>query len=486
MGLNPVSIENFPGLDTRTDPGDSRGALDLSNVTLEQGSVRTRDGSASFFTMGSRVIYASLFERGANAPHVIFGATGTPGSLTAVTSAGVSVASTAVASLTNPLAGVRIGTTANSYFYIANPNAATLTRWDGAAWTFPAVLPAGITNPYAISYSPTDNRLAVAFQSQLSFSDPGAPETFGANNFVKLTPGDSENINAMCVFNNQLFVFKTTKFFVFYGTSADPAGNPVFNYRTVDTGNGLWGGINGQAVAVGDDAVYFLGRDGIYRTTGSTPVKMSSPLDGVFGVAPINPFWQGGTFKSQSATFTTLLWFDGRLYVSLPMSTSVNTVFVYDRRLNSWSWWNLDARALASAGASAAVNDARRLVFQNGNNANTFRMDPTLSADAGSAIVSRYRLPFEDYGSPRRKRLRETIIEGTGTVTAQWSKDWGALTTGSSVVLGTSPAIATARQRLAMLGNSFSLQLGASSGAWSVNRVQANVSDALGGPEITV
>jgi hypothetical protein len=100
--------------------------------------------------------------------------------------------------------------------------------------------------------------------------------------------------------------------------------------------------------------------------------------------------------------------------------------------------------------------------------------------------VSRYRLPFEDYGSPRRKRLRETILEGTGTVTAQWSKDWGALTTGSSVALGTAPAIATARQRLAMLGNSFSLQLGASSGAWAVNRVQANVSDALAGPEITV
>jgi hypothetical protein len=478
MGLNPVSIENFPGLDLRADPGDSRAAIDLMNVTLDPGRVRTRDGSAVFFNPALSVTTIQPF----NSQMIVCDTT----NFSAVDNTGTLIAATAGVAAGN-IKGAALGTTAGSFFYIPT-NAGVMKQWNGAAWSSPAGFPA---NGVLVGTMPADNRLVVAdVGSKVWFSDPGAPTVYGANNFVVLTPGDGENIMAIATYNNQVFVFKKTKFFVFYGNSADAAGNPVFNYRAVDTGSAaarFGSGYHQHSVCVGDDGVYFMGRDGVYRTTGGPPQKFSEPLTPYFTYTT-GPFWQGNSWQSTTRPNYDMTWCNSKLYVSVTTPTvsgQFAIVFVYDRATGTWSAWDFNAQCLCAYTANAA--DLREtLAAGKGTSNNVVRFDPTLTTDSGSAIVSRYRLPFEDYGSPRRKRLRETILEGTGTVTAQWSKDWGALTTGSSVVLGTSPAIATARQRLAMLGNSFSLQLGASSGAWSVNRVQANVSDALAGPEITV
>ena len=478
MGLNPVVIENFPGLDLRTDPGDARGAIDLMNVTLNPGRARTRDGSATFFNPALAVSTIQPF----GAQMIVCDTT----NISAVDSTGTLIAATAGVTA-GQIKGAALGTPAGSFFYIPT-TAGVMKQWTGAAWSSPAGFPA---NGVLVGTMPSDNRLVVAdIASKVWFSDPGAPTTFGANNFVQLAPGDGENITAIATYNNQVFIFKKTKFFVFYGNSADPAGNPVFNYRAVDTGTGaatynVSATYHQHSVCVGDDGVYFQGKDGIYRTTGGPPQRFSEPLT-PFYTYSTSPYWQPNPWNSANRICWDMTWCNGKLYVAYQLTGTVqNVVFVYDRATGAWSAWDFPAQCLCSFRANAT--DVHDVLAAGKLSANTVvRFDPALTTDSGSAIVSRYRLPFEDYGSPRRKRLRETILEGTGTVTAQWSKDWGTLTTGSSVVLGTSPALATARQRLAMLGNSFSLQLGASSGAWAVNRVQANVSDALGGPEITV
>jgi hypothetical protein len=50
VSLRPVTIEQFPGLDLRQDPGDAAGAIDLANITLEPGRVRVRDGTSLLYT----------------------------------------------------------------------------------------------------------------------------------------------------------------------------------------------------------------------------------------------------------------------------------------------------------------------------------------------------------------------------------------------------------------------------------------------------
>jgi hypothetical protein len=115
------------------------------------------------------------------------------------------------------------------------------------------------------------------------FSDEGAPNTWGANNYVDLTPGDGEQIMGLAVWREALFVFKESRFFVFYGTSSDSTGNPDFLFNSIEA---TVGPSSSKAIAVGRDGVYFLNQRGIYRTTGNTPELVSELLD---------PFFYGGT-----------------------------------------------------------------------------------------------------------------------------------------------------------------------------------------------
>ena len=500
MTLRPVVIEEFPGIDLRTDPGNSKGALDLLNVSLDlPGQVRTRDGTSLVFTdpvgaTSQHFHFAQTFNLAT--PHVIVANGLGTANLYAINPSGTSVGTTTIATSTSAgMSGVAIGTPTATYFYVTTNGATVVKRWDGTTWTAPATFPA--TGIRALSLSPTDNRI-VACQAggKVSFSDPGT-ETFGANNFVLLTPGDGEEIQAAAVFNNQSFVFKQTKFFVFYGNSTDSTGSPIFNYRVVDTGVGIHPVSqatrpgNTQALCVGPEGIYFYAHDGIYRTTGGAPTKVSGALDPYFAENITSPFYQGVVPTPLNSNGVRMLWLQEHVYVSIMEAlTPTGSTWVLNLRTGAWVRWSIYASGLAWIPKTTTAGDVRVPAIApagaTGGTATLRRLDSTVATDAGSAIVSRYRLPFETYGDPREKRIRETFLEGTGTPTVQWSDDWGSLATGSAVTLGTSPAVAVGRQRLAQRGRAFSLQLGASSGAWAVNRVQVNVHSELRPAAVTV
>jgi hypothetical protein len=119
-------------------------------------------------------------------------------------------------------------------------------------------LGSGTTSQF-VNVTPIDNRLMLLAFSGLSntdgnstvmFSNAGQPESYTATNFVQLTPGDGESIRGVCNFGNQIFVFKESKFFVFTGPSTNSAGQPIFNYRIVNSGIGIHPvGVNAGCVA---------------------------------------------------------------------------------------------------------------------------------------------------------------------------------------------------------------------------------------------
>lgn len=480
--LRPVVIERFGGLDLRGDPGEGAQAIDLLNVTLEPGRVRVRDGSEEAVAgLGAQAAGAFPFYRAAGLQLI----TAHAAEVFAHTAAGVLVASSGLlvgVQEQRGVTGAAIGTTTASFFYIHGATSSgpgEVVRWNGAAWALIATFPAAIRT---LTTSPIDNRLVVgAANSKVSFSDPGAPETYGANNYVHLTPGDGEEINGGAAYNNQVFIFKRSKFFVFYGTSTDSTGNPVFNYRGIEAGVGM-ANHTPQAVCTGADGVYFLADDGIYRTTGGAPVKVSQALDPLFD-GTTSTFWQGGTYSVAAGLGGRLTWLDGNLYAFLP---STGKIFVLDTQLGAWSVWSLStAYGLTSLPASGTYGDRPRLLVSTAGG-KMLRVKPGLTTDDGTAIVSRYRASFDSFGASERKRIRETIVEGIGSPSLQWSSDWGALGTADTLTLGTSPAVDTARQRRASRGRFFSFQVGASSGAWSVNRIQANVDGDVGEPHVAM
>lgn len=487
--LRPVVIDRFGGLDLRADPGEGPAAIDALNVDFDRaGRLRARDGFDNFTAaeIGEHLVgYDSL--------QAFYKTDGTRQLVASEADAGgvaevVQVLNTAGAvvgtfTMSQPVSGwARVGTPTSEYLYVAS-GADTIRRWDGTVGSAPGGMPSGAY----LAVQPSDNRLVnCGFslgteRSRVKFSDAGAPETWGANNYVDVTPGDGQDVQGSCSWRSFTLVFKESRFFAFYGNSTDSVGNPVFNYRTVDANAGL---AAPGAYAVAPEGVYFLDRSGIYVTTSGVPQLVSAAVEPIFR-GGVSSFYQGGELNFAQIAKARMTYLDGRLYVAIPTGASAfnDKLLVYSPRDGYWTIWNIPARGLTTF----QIGDREEVVFSYATGLRHIgRISSAYTTDDGAAIVSRYRSSFDAFGAPERKRIRETIVEGIGSPSLQWSSDWGALGTADTLTLGTSPATDTARQRRANRGRFFSFQVGASSGAWSVNRIQANVDGDVGEPHVAM
>lgn len=478
MGYAPVSVSEFGGLDLRADPQNAS-ALDVLNVDFQPGRIKTRPGYISFYDTAAVKTHAlGAFSRYGQADQMWIGYTA---GLRILTQAGVSLA---VAAVSGPATGAaQFNTPTATYLYVSSA-ATPLQRWDGAAFATPAgTLPVGSW----LTVTSWDNRLVAAggntalLGSKVNFSDAGNGDVWGANNYLYMSPGDGDPITGLATYRDMVFVGKPTKLFVFYSTSTDSSGNPVFNYRTIDAANGpaLANGGSG-AIPYGKTmcptryGVCFLSKTGVYISTGGEPQRISVPLD---------PFFNGEAmaFTPSLATFTGNLdnasigYANDRLYVT-PDNT-VAVTFVYDFLLKAWSVYDWKATALAVFTFS---NRPEVAVAINGSTQAVHRHSAAYTDDAGVAITTRYRSGFADFGPADEKVVREWLIDGTGSVGMAVAVNMGELDTASTVTLGTSPAIAQGRHRRAYRGRQFSTQLSSVAGAFTVQRVSANLRDDRG------
>jgi hypothetical protein len=418
-----VPFRSFGGglnLRDRTDSLDESQALDVLNVLFtERGSVKQREGYAKFTSSEGTNRYDSLsaYYRTGSANQIVAGAGNRL--------EGINVSGGIVASSTAPTASphyfARHGTPTAERLYIAN-GTDTVRYWDGSAFTTPAYTGTTPTGRFLAVQSP-DNRLVCARTatntSRVLFSDSGDPSIFGANNYVDITPGDGEPIMGLIAWREYLFAFKETKFAVFYGNSTDSTGAPVFNYRLVNTGIGL---AASRALCAGRDGVYFLGREGVYSTTGDAPTLLSDLVDPLFHGNP-SIYFKSNTLNPAQITLAAMDWYDERLYLSLPTgsATANDLTAVYDPQYRWWSLYSLPMSdlcvfrissrdELVFAYASGTKHLAR---YYEGSGYTADDMSTT--GTGGSAITARWRSGWFDYGSSDVKTIRETKLWGSGT-----------------------------------------------------------------------
>lgn len=491
MAQSTYKIDDFRGLDLVNEPDEvpATQAIDLLNVDLDKrGSVRTRDGFSTFATLTGYSNINELYPVDIGGTHqllasAIFDATSTT-RVAAVSTSGSILATLDSGGQENRF--VRWGSASAARIYFTNGVLRT-SYWDGSAFTTSANGPAGA----AIGVMTSDNRLVAAnianavkptgstatgSTSLVHFSDAGAPDTWPATNWLLLTPGDNEDITTIATWRNLTFVFKPSRYFVFYGNSVDTSGNPVFNYRTIDTGVGA---LVNSGVAVTENGVVFLHSSGVYLTDGGVPRRLSTDIDRlVTGTA--SSFYVGPTRRLSTTQLTRMAYVGRRLYVTFRDAVGLSSsILVYDFDLDAWTVYQVSGSApYSAAGWDHDQDSVSSFLYGERTGSRILRADPTATSDSGSAIASRYRsgfyAPLED--GAQESTLRESIIDGTGTPTFSVSRDFGAVPSvgggaAASVTLGTAPAVAQGRHRRAQRGRRFSYQIEATSGAWKVNAV---------------
>lgn len=333
---------------------------------------------------------------------------------------------------------------ASPVLYAAN-GTDSVRQWDGSVWSTPTFTGTAPTGKF-LAVTPWDNRLVNARRSGTSggdnkstvrFSDPDVPATFLSYNWVDLTSGDGESITGMCVFGSYLFVFKQSKFFVFYGTGISAEdGTPEFSYRTVDTGIGL---AADNLLCVAEDGVYFVHGSGVYRTSGSAPVLVSDVIDPLFA-GVVGTFYSGSAINSASLSAARMVFHNKQVVLSVPTGSSAvnDTLLIFDPRYNTWNRWNLSCSALLSVDLTTA---ARVLLFGLATGSNNVEQlaitSNATSLDAGAGITSFIKLGYTDLGVSENKTVREQQVWGTGTLRFALGKDFSGSRNASEVVFGT-------------------------------------------------
>jgi hypothetical protein len=465
--MNEAVFETFGSLDLNTDPEEAgpQQAISLSNVALDRmGRLRTRDGYDALYSAGAALAQVVALHP-VSAGKVLAahnGGTVRVVDLTAGTSAANVAGANAPFSFASDGTGVYFtdGTTTQIRKFVAP-----------ATFSSPAGLAAYKGNYLAVQ--PLEDRLVVADAtntSKLWFSDAATPETITASNFVQLTPGDGQDITGMAVFGTDLYVFKKTKFFVFSGNGIDSTGGVIFNYRMVDTGVGCHVfSPSYKATAVHETGLYFVGSDGVYRTTGGAPVKVSQAISPAFDGAdtPVPAPFSSVQASPWNAWQITVA--RDKLYLT---GVGLNLTYVMDIMTGRWTVYSwgmsvvLDGDLIADSVTNAAYSGSAIAGGQQSGLDVIARHSSDFTTDDGTAIVWHWQSGFYDLGTPTSKRVGPLTLWGSGTVTASVFADYGTTDANAgSVTLGTSPVVARGRHLKTYRGRLFSHKVSGSGSA---------------------
>lgn len=467
MAPKAVELPAFGGLDLRDDPQEvSLGAaINMRNVVADaSGVLRTRDGQALVTALPAAAagVFAWKTPTLNNDRLVI----PTGSNIYVFATDGTNIGSTATASTYSDF--VSFGAAGTVGYLGRGAGSVQKLSLFGVLTS-----PAGMPNASFLAVQTPDNRLVAGDTSvggaRIKFSDPGAPETFGVNNFVDLEPYDGDTLTALVSWGNLIFAFKSNKLFVFYGNDVDGSGQPIFNFRKVSGVLGAEYASNSlKNVVVAHDGVYFVHRTGVYRTAGGTPQKISAALDPLFRGTALSPYYTG---------MTELPLQPGGLHLvsnRLVLRGSSSDWLIYDLDADKWMYWAMPGifanyAAVATGPDGGQVRDRLYIATTS-----LLRLTPIASTDNGVAFTASYRMGFWSPGDPGAESwIRECLLDGVGTVTVKTAvNDAIALGAGQAVTLGVSPAVARGRDRRGLRGRNISYEFSGTA-PWSLSRVTA-------------
>lgn len=386
-----------------------------------------------------------------------------------------------------------IGTTSTILLFFAgwaDRSTGTLLRKYGGAGVATSV-----GKPLYVTTMPEGNRLVQAHYiaaadspsgangttSTVFFSDPGAPETYTATNWVQLMPGDGEDIVGAVTWNEKVYIFKQTRVFEFYSTTTGPDGNPVFNYRAINLPTKLPGRVAGSGSTPGNlefphvisspAGIFFTNRQGVWRLTNTGLSRISSSIEAqIFSDDPAQ--------TNRVLDSPILSYANGRLFCYYVTGASAKRTLVYNVELDLWTIWDQFERAADYPSGFAARDLAFFAVTPSANTPAIYVQSPAYTDDNGTAIASSYQSGWYDLSDSAAEAFtRRTQLTGTGSPTVSVLTDFGTSdASAAAVTLGTAPTLGHGWHPKAYKGRFFSHKFSATSGAWSVSQLQHDIS----------
>lgn len=377
--------------------------------------------------------------------------------------------------------------------YIANQEK-PVKKWDGAAFSEPTATVDGVagkampTGHFIANWQDGANRLVVGnttltggpngaggSPSHVFFSEPGQPEKYESTAFVELNPGDGEQICGIVEWGRQIFVFKETHVFVFYGIGSDEEGKPEFLFRTVNLGTRCipQRGACSPNVVAGRDGVYFIGRDGIWVTSGGEPTLVTDALDLRADRREPRATLGGLAFPGWTQA-KGIVYLDDCLYVGIPETAGegalpIKRLFKIDLRSGRVTLWKTELFALMVWGLGY---DIPQRVFFSGAGANKgiYRFTPETDEDPTVAMDPYYESGYSDSSDPDEKTFAHTKIWGSGEVTVAFGEDYDAPANGKLYKLGAGSAIAQKQGQNGGTASCFNVRFSGKA-PWSVQRI---------------
>lgn len=486
--LKPFEIQKFGGLNTVDDPLEFgwAQATAAQNVMPTKGLLSLREGTIEFADLScdsfqGPVAWSSV--DGSSTFFLTFCKTNSTKTCTLKTVTGAGAVATVGGAWTGSTEAptitsvARTGSPTYSTVFIASVDSSTRIRakyWNSVSNSGNVADMSTSMKPRYLAFTPLSNRLAAAnfaatgdspsgangYPSTVFFSNAGVPDTFGANNYVHLAPGDGEQITGMVAYKDFLFVFKESKFFVFYGETIGPDGStPEFNYRTVNIPVGMVkrnGGLGTSSIAAGRDGVYFEAGNRLYVTDGGLPRWVTERL------------WVAeGPFDSSNVTASDE-------FVYWEPDTTADAVYVYQTEEGWWTKWTTVKAPVGMDGVyvhgltASGGGDQDFLVKRS----SAAVADCLASGANGTPIEWSYTTGRQEF-SPAGSEgvLREVMFDGVATFNVVVYDDGGSTTSAASL---TATAGTAGRFRKACRGRSLKLQIsrpGATAASCSLNRV---------------
>lgn len=441
MSYSPVSVDSWEGLDMVESPLDmglSRSPTSF-NVDIDgRGRLRRRPGILRQNSIAAAAAYFDCIpvRNGVRVDTLAFRISAATIAVDSIAENSTVVANIGSVAATSPstswgiASSCQLGTPTNSYAFF------TISATTAGAWpllqkvTNLASVGASVGKPWYVAVTPWDNRLVQAGYhavadtpsgangggSTVFFADPVVKpdgtvttgDVFTSTNWLQLEPGNGEAIRGMLSWGDYLFVAKDSCLYVFYGTSTDATGSPVFNYRKLQlpypllTKNSTGGAGNILApsgvMVGGPDGVYVLTEGGIFRTAGDGFEKVSAAIEPVFREAD----------TEQWTSFYGMDIVGDYLFLRHAPTGATGDVLVYNIARRAWNLWRFAAGAPRRFIENIFGADGTGIGgILRPNEGYLHAMKVTAADDAaGTAIASSFASGWSDMDSPDEKVMR--------------------------------------------------------------------------------